>query len=94
MEKTLSYADACSNATKTSMRRDENVLVYGLGVDDPKGMYGTTLGLVEEFGSERCFDVRPGSACLKKSALKSEIDFPGSMLPDSKQSEKAPSRPL
>ena len=56
MEKTLSYADACSDATKTSMRRDENVLVYGLGVDDPKGMYGTTLGLVEEFGSERCFD--------------------------------------
>ncbi len=56
MEKTLSYADACSNAIKTSMRRDENVLVYGLGVDDPKGMYGTTLGLVEEFGSERCFD--------------------------------------
>ena len=56
MEKTLSYADACSNATKISMRRDENVLVYGLGVDDPKGMYGTTLGLVEEFGPERCFD--------------------------------------
>ena len=56
MEKTLSYAEACSNATKLSMRRDENVLVYGLGVDDPKGMYGTTLGLVEEFGSERCFD--------------------------------------
>ena len=36
MEKTLSYAEACSNATKISMRRDENVLVYGLGVDDPK----------------------------------------------------------
>ena len=32
------------------------VLVYGLGVDDPKGMYGTTKGLVKEFGEDRCFD--------------------------------------
>ena len=45
----LSYGDACGLATRSSMRADNKVLVYGLGVDDPKGMYGTTKGLVEEF---------------------------------------------
>ena len=56
MKETLNYSEACAKAIALSMRRDKNVLVYGLGVDDPKGMYGTTLGLVDEFGPERCFD--------------------------------------
>ena len=52
----LIMVNACGEATKHAMRNDPKVLVYGLGVDDPKGMYGTTSGLVEEFGEERCFD--------------------------------------
>ena len=52
--KFMNYGEACGEATKYSMRRDKKVLVYGLGVDDPKGMYGTTSGLVEEFGKDRC----------------------------------------
>ena len=54
--KIFNYGDACGEATKHAMRNNSKVLVYGLGVDDPKGMYGTTSGLVEEFGKERCFD--------------------------------------
>mgnify|MGYP000147126910 CR=1 FL=1 len=38
------------------MERDPSVFVYGLGVDDPKGMYGSTLGLDNVFGADRCFD--------------------------------------
>ena len=56
MKHEIDYGQACGEGTKFSMRRDPKVLVYGLGVDDPKGMYGTTLGLVEEFGKNRCFD--------------------------------------
>ena len=52
----LNYGEACGEGTKYSMRRNPKVIVYGLGVDDPKGMYGTTKGLVEEFGQNRCFD--------------------------------------
>ena len=29
----------------------------GLGVPDPKGIFGSTLGLAEEFGSSRVFDI-------------------------------------
>jgi pyruvate/2-oxoglutarate/acetoin dehydrogenase E1 component len=51
-----SYADAIYEATFLKMKEDESVFVYGLGVDDPKGMYGTTLDLHKNFGHLRCFD--------------------------------------
>ena len=56
LNKIFNYGNACGEATRHAMRNDPKVLVYGLGVDDPKGMYGTTSGLVEEFGKDRCFD--------------------------------------
>ena len=52
----ISYADALFEATVLEMRRDPDVVVMGLGVDDPKGMYGTTLNLHHEFGPDRNFD--------------------------------------
>lgn len=54
--RTLSYAEALYEATVQEMERDEGVFVYGLGVDDPKGMYGTTLDLHKRFGADRNFD--------------------------------------
>ena len=56
MERTLTYAEAIHEAIEQEMARDSSVIVMGLGVDDPKGIYGTTLGLVEKFGPERVFD--------------------------------------
>jgi len=56
-ERELTYAEAVFEATRSEMRRDPNVFVMGQGVDDPRGMFGTTLGLHEEFGAERNFDV-------------------------------------
>jgi len=38
------------------MEADDKVIVYGLGVDDPKAMYGTLKGFPEKYGSHRCFD--------------------------------------
>ncbi len=52
----ISYADALYEAVHDEMKRDDSVFVYGLGVDDPKGMYGTTLDLQKEFGEFRNFD--------------------------------------
>lgn len=52
----ISYADALYEAVHEEMSRDDSVFVYGLGVDDPKGMYGTTLDLHKEFGEFRNFD--------------------------------------
>ncbi len=52
----ISYAQAIGEAIRQEMERDPGVFVYGLGVDDPKGMYGTTLDLHRDFGADRCFD--------------------------------------
>src|SRR3989440_947848 len=54
-ERTLSYVDAIREATDLEMARDPAVLVFGLDVDDPKAIQGTTRGLAEKFGPERVF---------------------------------------
>ena len=41
---------------RVEMARDDSVFVFGLGVDDAKGMYGTTSALHDEFGAARNFD--------------------------------------
>lgn len=56
MQRRLTYAESIHEATEQEMARDPSVVVMGLGVDDPKGIYETTLGLVEKFGPERVFD--------------------------------------
>lgn len=56
-ERTLTFADAVFEATRSEMARDPKVFVMGQGVDDARGMFGTTLGLHKEFGAERNFDV-------------------------------------
>ena len=55
-ERLISYADAIREATDQAMAADPGVFVLGMGVDDWRGIYGTTKGLVEKYGKERCFD--------------------------------------
>jgi pyruvate dehydrogenase E1 component beta subunit len=52
----ISYAEALYEAVAREMEDDDSVFVFGLGVDDPKGMYGTTMNLHKRFGAERNFD--------------------------------------
>jgi pyruvate/2-oxoglutarate/acetoin dehydrogenase E1 component len=56
VERTLTYAEAIHEATEQEMARDPSVIVLGLGVDDFRGIYGTTAGLQEKFGPDRVFD--------------------------------------
>src|SRR6266571_275748 len=53
--RTLSYVDAVREATDQEMARDPSVVVFGLDVDDPKAIQGTTRGLLEKYGPERVF---------------------------------------
>src|SRR5205809_8137814 len=54
-QRTLSFVDAVREATDQEMARDPSVIVFGLDVDDPKAIQGTTRGLVEKYGPERVF---------------------------------------
>src|SRR3989344_5148447 len=55
MKRKLSYVDAIREATEQEMKRDKSVIVFGLDVDDPKAIQGTTRGLVKKFGQIRVF---------------------------------------
>lgn len=52
----ISYCQALNEAMTQEMERDASVFVYGIGVPDHKRVFGSTDGLVEKFGAERCFD--------------------------------------
>jgi len=52
----ITYCDAINEAITQEMERDKNVFVYGIGVPDHKKIFGSTKGLIEKFGHERCFD--------------------------------------
>ena len=53
----MNFPEAINDAMKIAMSIDKKVICYGLGVDDPKRIFGTTKILKERFGSERVFDV-------------------------------------
>jgi acetoin:2,6-dichlorophenolindophenol oxidoreductase subunit beta len=53
----MSFAQAINQAMHQAMEQAPEVICYGLGVDDPKRIFGTTAGLVEEFGTARVFDM-------------------------------------
>jgi len=52
----ITYAEAIRLGLEKQLITDPRVLVYGLGVDDPKAMYGTLQDFPSKFGSNRCFD--------------------------------------
>lgn len=52
----ISFCEALNEGMRQEMERDPTVFVYGIGVPDHKKIFGSTDGLVERFGPERCFD--------------------------------------
>ncbi len=56
MKRIIAYPEAINEAIAQEMQRDRSVIVYGMGVDDPKAILGTTKGLVKRFGPQRVFD--------------------------------------
>lgn len=55
MTTTMTYRDALAFAAAKEMDADPSVFVFGLDVPDHKRIFGSTKGLVEKFGPERCF---------------------------------------
>ena len=40
----LKYREAIDEATRQAMAADDRVFVFGVGVDDAKGIFGTKIG--------------------------------------------------
>ncbi len=57
MSKQLKFFQAIHEATDLCLADDPAVYVMGLGATDPKGTFGTTLGLQEKYGPNRVMDM-------------------------------------
>tara|TARA_Y100000591_G_C21833555_1_gene701103 strand:+ start:71 stop:1123 length:1053 start_codon:yes stop_codon:yes gene_type:complete len=55
--KKIKFHQAINKALEFSLNKDSNLILYGLGVSDPKEIFDTTIKLQEKFGPERVFDV-------------------------------------
>jgi pyruvate dehydrogenase E1 component beta subunit len=57
MSRNIKYSQAIREAIDVCMAADSRVYIVGLGVPDPKGMFGTTAGLQAKYGAERVSDM-------------------------------------
>jgi pyruvate/2-oxoglutarate/acetoin dehydrogenase E1 component len=65
----LTFGEAMQEAIRQGMKQDPKTIIFGEGVDDPKGIFGTTLKLDKIFGKSRCFDTPISENALSGIAL-------------------------
>lgn len=65
----ITFANAIRIATHEILKTYPHSLLLGLGVNDPKRVFGTTEGLVEEFGIERIIETPLSENAITGAAL-------------------------
>jgi pyruvate dehydrogenase E1 component beta subunit len=71
--RTLKFNEAIHEALDLCLGKDPSVYVIGLGVPDPKGIFGTTQGLVEKYGAARVMDMPTSENGMTGIALGSAV---------------------
>lgn len=74
MPRLLPYFQAVNEALIQAMSIDKSVIIYGLGINDPKGIFGTTLGLQEQFGPNRVFDMPTSENAMTGIAIGASLN--------------------
>ena len=69
MPREISYAKAISEAIVQGMTGDPQVFLFGLGVDDPKGIFATTIEATKKFAPARVFDTPASENALTGVAI-------------------------
>jgi len=73
MSRQITYAQAIREAIDLCMANDPSVHLFGLGVPDPKGIFGTTLNLQARYGPERVSDAPTSENGLTGIAIGSAL---------------------
>ncbi len=73
VDRELTFSEAVNEALALCLEADPRVYLMGLGVPDPKGVFGTTLGLLEKFGPERVMDMPCSENAMTGVALGSAL---------------------
>ena len=72
--KKINFIDSINQALSISMKKDKNVICYGLGVTDPKKIFGSTKNLEKDFGSDRVFDIPTSENAMTGIAIGSSLN--------------------
>ena len=75
---TLTYRDACREAIRDALRRDDRVFLMGEDVGRYGGCFAVSLGLLEEFGPERVRDTPLSESAFVGAGIGAAL---GGMLP-------------
>lgn len=73
MKSAMTFRQALVLAQVKEMEADPSVFVFGLDVPDHKRIFGSTAGLVERFGRERCFGTPLSEEAMTGVALGAAI---------------------
>jgi len=69
----IKYLEAIREATDQAMARDKSVYIIGLGVPDPRAIFGTTAGLQKKFGPQRVLDMPLSENAMTGMAIGSAL---------------------
>lgn len=69
MNKSLKFSEVINLTLIEIMKTNKKTAVFGLGVDDPKAIFGTTKGLKKIFGNKRVFDIPASENALTGVAI-------------------------
>lgn len=69
----ITFAEAINDAMMVAMESDPKVIAFGLGINDPKAIFGTTAGLCSRFGNKRVFDMPVSENALTGLAVGAAI---------------------
>jgi pyruvate dehydrogenase E1 component beta subunit len=73
VDRELKFFQAINEAIDLCMAKDPTVHIMGLGVPDPKGVFGTTTGLAQKYGSERVSDLPTSENAMTGVAIGTAI---------------------
>lgn len=69
----LNFSNAINKSITENMKKDKNIIIFGLGATDTKSIFGTTKNLLNLFGSKRVLDVPCSENALTGIALGSSL---------------------
>ena len=70
----MKFSSIINETICSAMKISKKIICFGLGVTDPKGVFGTTIGLEKKFGKNRVFDVPTSENALTGFAIGASLN--------------------
>ncbi len=70
----ISFAEAINESLLQSMEKNKNLILMGLGITDPKAIFGTTKNLLKIFGPNRVIETPTSENAITGIAIGSAIN--------------------